>query len=54
MGEDRDRNCRSSAETIRAALVGESQPGRVVALQQALALYDFYRAPQIEQLNAQI
>lgn len=40
----RDRNCKSSIETIRAALVGNYQPEHVFALHQALALYDFYQA----------
>jgi len=39
----RDRNCKSSVETICAALVGNYQPEHVFALQQALALYDFYQ-----------
>ncbi|MGH8110597.1 MAG: IS110 family transposase [Rhodanobacteraceae bacterium] len=40
----RDRNCKATSETIRAALVGHYQPEHVFALQQALALYDFYQA----------
>lgn len=40
----RDRNCKSSVETIRCALVGNYQPEHVFALRQALALYDFYQA----------
>jgi transposase len=49
----RDRNCRSSTETIRAALVGNYQPEHVFALQQALALYDFYQV-RIDECDAQI
>lgn len=49
----RDRNCRSSAETIRAAMVGNYQPEHVFALQQALALYDFYQA-RIDDCDTQI
>ena len=40
----RDVRCKASVETIRAALVGNYQPEHVFALQQALALYDFYQA----------
>lgn len=40
----RDRNCKSTVETIQAALVGNYQAEHVFALQQALALYDFYQA----------
>jgi len=49
----RDRNCKSSVETIRAALVGNYQPEHVFALKQALALYDFYQA-RVEECDAQI
>ena len=49
----RDRNCKSSVETIRAALVGNYQPEHVFALQQALALYDFYQA-RVDECDAQI
>ena len=49
----RDRNCKSSVETIRAGLVGNYQPEHVFALQQALALYDFYHA-RIEECDIQI
>ncbi|WP_454743552.1 IS110 family transposase [Cupriavidus necator] len=49
----RDRNCKSSVETIRAALVGNYQPEHVFALQQALALYDFYQA-RIDECDTQI
>jgi hypothetical protein len=49
----RDRNCKSSLETIQAALVGNYQPEHVFALQQALALYEFYHA-RIEECDVQI
>jgi len=49
----RDRNCKSSVETIRSALVGHYQPEHVFALQQALALYDFYHS-RIEECDIEI
>lgn len=49
----RDRHCKSSVETIRAALVGNYQPEHVFALQQALALYDFYQA-RVDECDQQI
>jgi transposase len=49
----RDRNCKSSVETIRAALVGNYQAEHVFALQQALALYDFYQA-RVDECDVQI
>ena len=49
----RDRNCRSSVETIRAAMVGNYLPEHVFALQQALALYDFYQA-RVDECDARI
>jgi hypothetical protein len=49
----RDRNCRSSVQTIRVALVGNYQPEHVFALQQALALYDFYQA-RVDECDLQI
>lgn len=49
----RDRNCKSSVDTIRAALVGNYQPEHVFALQQALALYDFYQL-RVDECDAQI
>lgn len=49
----RDRNCKSSVETIRAALVGNYQPEHLFALQQALALYDFYQA-RVDECDVQI
>jgi transposase len=39
----RDVRCRHSAQTIRAAMVGNYQPEHVFALAQALALFDFYQ-----------
>lgn len=49
----RDRNCKSSLETIRAALMGNYHPEHVFALQQALSIYDFYQA-RIDECDAQI
>jgi transposase len=49
----RDRNCKSTIETIRSALVGNYQPEHVFALQQALALYDFYQA-RVDECDAKI
>jgi transposase len=49
----RDRNCKSSVETIQSALVGNYQPEHVFALQQALALYDFYQL-RIDECDVQI
>lgn len=49
----RDRHCKSTVETIRAALTGNYQPEHVFALQQALALYDFYQA-RVDECDAQI
>jgi len=49
----RDRHCKSTVETIRAALTGNYQPEHVFALQQALALYDFYQA-RVDECDAHI
>lgn len=49
----RDRNCKSTVETIQAALVGNYQAEHVFALQQALALYDFYQA-RVDECDAVI
>ena len=49
----RDVRCKASAETVRAALVGNYQPEHVFALAQALALYDFYQA-RVDDCDAQI
>jgi transposase len=38
----RHRHCASSTEEIAKALTGHDQPEPVLALRQALALYDFY------------
>lgn len=40
----RDVRCRSSPETIRAALIGNDRAEHIFALSQALELYDFYKA----------
>ncbi|UUZ75024.1 IS110 family transposase [Polaromonas sp. P1(28)-13] len=49
----RDRNCRSSAQTIQSSLVGNYQPEHLFALRQALALYDFYQV-QVAECDLQI
>lgn len=49
----RDTRCKSSAETVRAALCGNYQPEHVFALAQALSLYDFYQA-RVDDCDAQI
>lgn len=49
----RDRNCKSTIETIQAALMGNYQAEHVFALQQALALYDFYQA-RVDECDARI
>lgn len=49
----RDRNCKSSVETIRCSLVGNYQQEHVFELQQALALYDFYEA-RVDECDVQI
>lgn len=49
----RDRNCKSSVETIRASLVGNYQAEHVFALEQAIALYDFYQA-RVDECDARI
>lgn len=54
----RDTRCKTSVETVRAALEGNYQPEHLFALKQALALYDFYQRcvaecdAQIEQVVA--
>lgn len=40
----RDVRCKSSPETIRAALIGNDRAEHVFALAQSLELYDFYKA----------
>ena len=49
----RDVRCKSSLQTIRAALVGTYQPEHVFALTQALTLYDFYQE-RIDECDRQI
>lgn len=44
----RDIRCKASIETVEAALIGNYQPEHVFALQQSLALYDFYQAQVAE------
>lgn len=44
----RDRRCKSSVETICAALTGNWRDEHVFALTQALALYDFYQTRILE------
>jgi transposase len=53
LAEMRDARCKSSLETIRAALQGNYQPEHVFALTQALQLYDFYQT-RIEECDTQI
>lgn len=43
LAQMRDVRCRATTETIEAALSGNYQPEHIFALQQALALYDFYQ-----------
>lgn len=43
LADYRDVRCKSSPETIRAALVGNDRAEHVFALAQSLDLYDFYR-----------
>jgi transposase len=49
----RDRRCRSSEDTLAKALTGTWKTEHLFALQQALALYDFY-TEQIAACDAQI
>ena len=44
LADYRDVRCKSSPETIRAALVGNDRAEHVFALAQSLDLYDFYKA----------
>ena len=53
LADMRDVRCKASRETVRAALVGNYQPEHVFALQQALALYDFYQA-RVDECDAAI
>ncbi len=49
----RDVRCHASLQTIEAALEGNYQPEHLFALEQAVALYDFYQQ-QITQCDRQI
>jgi transposase len=49
----RNRHCASSTEEIAKALTGHYQPEHVFALQQALALYDFY-TDRLRECDAEI
>jgi hypothetical protein len=49
----RNRHCASSTEDIAKALTGHYQLEHVFALQQALALYDFY-TEQLRECDAEI
>jgi hypothetical protein len=44
----RDVRCHSSAETIRAALVGNDREELVFALTQSLELYDIYQTKMLD------
>jgi transposase len=44
----RDVRCHSSAETIRAALVGNDRDEHIFALTQSLELYDVYQAKMLD------
>lgn len=48
LAQMRDIRCKASIETVQAALVGNYQPEHVFALQQSLALYDFYQSQVAE------
>lgn len=48
LAEYRDVRCKSSPETIRAALVGNDRAEHIFALAQSLDLYDFYKAKTAE------
>ncbi len=49
----RDTRCKSSMETVRAALNGNYQPEHIFALTQALSLYDTYQE-RVTECDAQI
>ena len=53
LAQMRDVRCKASAQTVRAALMGNYQPEHVFALAQALALYDFYQA-RVDECDAKI
>ncbi len=44
LADYRDVRCKSSPETIRAALIGNDRAEHVFALAQSIDLYDFYKA----------
>ncbi|QFT65033.1 Transposase (plasmid) [Roseivivax sp. THAF30] len=53
LADYRDVRCKSSPETIRAALVGNDRAEHVFALAQSLDLYDFYKA-KIEECDQRL
>jgi hypothetical protein len=53
LAQFRDRRCKSSENTLAKALTGTWKDEHLFALQQALALYDFY-TEQIAACDAQI
>jgi transposase len=53
LARHRDPRCKSSAETIRDALIGNYQAEHVFELTQAVALYDFYQT-QVAQCDERI
>jgi transposase len=53
LAKHRDVRCKASAETIRAALIGNYLPEHVFELTQAVALYDFYQI-QVDRCDQQI
>lgn len=53
LADYRDVRCKSSPETIRAALVGNDRAEHVFALAQSLELYDFYKA-KIEECDQRL
>lgn len=44
----RDARCHSSAQTIRASLIGNERDEHVFALSQSLELYDFYQQKMLD------
>jgi transposase len=53
LAQYRDARCKESADTIRAALVGNYRPEHVFALRQALELYDFLQT-KVAECDAEI
>jgi transposase len=49
----RDVRVRASAETVRAALIGNYQPEHLFALKQAIQLYDFYQT-RVDECDVEI